>query len=63
MTTSGPNVKYNSRESMDASLGRRVLSSSERASEPLTAAKRVKRTSLGVCRREEVISKMFSGAK
>jgi len=47
---------------MEAILGRNVLSLSVRP--PLrVCARRVKRTSLGVCSRDCVMVKIFSGAK
>lgn len=48
---------------MEAILGRRRLSASVRPEGPRARLRRVKRTSLGVCRREDVAVKMFSGAK
>ena len=48
---------------MDAILGLRMLSFSVRSRPPRATAKRVNRTSLGVCSRDEVVVNMFSGEK
>ena len=48
---------------MEASFGRRMLSASVRPETPRARLRRVNRTSLEVCRREDVVVKMFSGAK
>ena len=48
---------------MEAILGRRIPSASVRPNGPRARLSRVKRTSLEVCRREDVVVKMFSGAK
>lgn len=48
---------------MEAIFGRRVLSASVSPETPRARLRRVKRTSLEVCRREDVVVKMFSGAK
>ena len=61
VTISGPYVKYNNLLSRLASLGRNVSSLGVRPPVPRMAARRVKMTSLAVCRRDDVIENMFSG--
>ena len=56
-------MRYNNRASSEAILGFKMVSFSVRPPLPRARARRVKRTSLGVCRREEVSVKMFSGEK
>ena len=62
MMTSGPNWKYSSLASREAIFERRISSEGVR---PVgrKAERRVKRTSLGIWRREDVREKTFSGEK
>ena len=62
MITSGPNWKYSNLDSNEVIFERRVSSEGVR---PVgrRAESRVKSTSVGICRREEVKENMFSGEK
>lgn len=60
--TSGPNWKKRSRDSIEFIFVRRISSEGLRP-RGRRVESRVKRTSVGVCSREEVTVKIFSGAK